>query len=297
MNKFLICGGDLRQVHLANSLATAGYKVTLTGFNDNEAINKNVKTEKYAPHIVRDADVVVLPLPCSADDQTLNTPMQNETVSLESLFSALSPTQKVIGGKISSKVRDMAEKHNVIIHDYLKREEFAIYNAIPTVEGAIQIAMENLPVTVHGLNVLVLGFGRIGKLLCEKFGALGANVTCEARKVSDLAWIKSYGYIGVSLNDLEKIIGNFDLIINTVPTVILTKDILEKVKTDALIIDLASKPGGVDMESASRYGKKVIWALSLPGTVAPVTAGVIIKDTILNILEELEAKNIGPNRH
>lgn len=53
-----------------------------------------------------------------------------------------------------------------------------------------------------------------------------------------------------------------------------------------LVIDLASKPGGVDFEGAAQLGVKVIWALSLPGKVAPVTSGKIIRDTIYHILGE-----------
>ena len=50
---------------------------------------------------------------------------------------------------------------------------------------------------------------------------------------------------------------------------------------------MASKPGGVDLEAAAQLGVKVVWALSLPGKVAPVTAGRSIKTTIYNILHEL----------
>ncbi|MGM9936476.1 MAG: dipicolinate synthase subunit DpsA, partial [Candidatus Ornithomonoglobus sp.] len=75
---------------------------------------------------------------------------------------------------------------------------------------------------------------------------------------------------------------------NTVPALILTGEVLEKVRQDTLIIDLASKPGGIDFDAAAELGLRVIWALSLPGRVAPVTAGIIIKDTITNILSEME---------
>jgi len=293
---FLICGGDLRQAKLADSLAACGYCVKATCFDDTENFSDAVKISKFSSDLIREADVIVLPLPCTTDDETLSTPMQKEIIKLEQLFSIITPKQTVVGGKISEKVRTLAEERGVIVHDYLKREEMAIHNAIPTVEGAIQIAMENMPVTIHGLNVLVLGFGRIGKLSCEKFRALGANVAAEARKVEDIAWIKAYGYIGIHLNELASYISNYDLIINTIPTMILTEELVKKVKSDALIIDLASKPGGVDMEAAAKSGKKVIWALSLPGTVAPVTAGIIIKDTILNILSELEVNGFGACR-
>lgn len=291
--KFLICGGDLRQAKLAESLVTDGYNVKVTGFDDADYLGNNIRISKFSSRLVSEADVIVLPLPCTTDDETLSTPMQKDIIKLEQLFSVASPSQIVVGGKVSEKVRTLAEQRGIIVNDYLKREELAICNAIPTVEGAIQIAMENMPVTIHGLNVLVLGFGRIGKLSCDKFRALGANVAAEARKVEDIAWIKAYGYKGIHLNDLSSHICNYDLIINTVPTMLLTKELIEKIKDDSLIIDLASKPGGVDMEAAAKCGKKVIWALSLPGTVAPVTAGIIIKDTILNILNELEVNNIG----
>ena len=80
---------------------------------------------------------------------------------------------------------------------------------------------------------------------------------------------------------------DMDIIFNTIPSLILNDEILTKVKKDALIIDLASKPGGIDFDAAKSYGLKVIWALSLPGKIAPVSSGAIIKDTIMNIIKEL----------
>ena len=49
-------------------------------------------------------------------------------------------------------------------------------------------------------------------------------------------------------------------------------------------------PTGVDFAAAQQSGLNVIWALSLPGKVAPRTAGNIIKDTILNMIHEMEVK-------
>jgi dipicolinate synthase subunit A len=109
----------------------------------------------------------------------------------------------------------------------------------------------------------------------------------EARKYSDLAWIKSYGYKPVLLSDVGKYLPSMDVIFNTIPYVLLDESLLRQLKNDTLIIDLASKPGGVDFEKAKQLGKKVIWALSLPGKVAPVTAAMFIKETVYNIVEEL----------
>ena len=54
----------------------------------------------------------------------------------------------------------------------------------------------------------------------------------------------------------------------------------------SIIIDLASRPGGVDFDYGKKIGKRIIWALSLPGKVAPVTAGRIIYNTVVTLLNE-----------
>ena len=162
-----------------------------------------------------------------------------------------------------------------------------VLNTISTAEGAIQIAMQETLSTIHGSNVLVLGFGRIGKILSKMLNGIGARVSCEARKEADIAWIKAYGYNPVHLNVLEENIGNYDIIINTIPYLILDSQKLDKVKKDCLIIDLASNPGGVDREVAKQKGIKTIWALALPGKVAPITSAEFLKETIYNIFKEM----------
>ena len=158
---------------------------------------------------------------------------------------------------------------------------------MPTAEGAIQLAMEELPVTIHGARVLVLGFGRLGKLLAHRLNALGARVSVAARKWADLAWAEAYGYGAEQIERLDGYLCGYDLVVNTVPVRVLREAELADLKPGCLVIDLASKPGGVDFDAAARLGVKAFWALSLPGKVAPVTAGKSIKTTIYNILTEL----------
>ncbi|MDK2798526.1 MAG: dipicolinate synthase subunit [Clostridiales bacterium] len=284
--RFAIIGGDLRQVKMANGLAKDGYYVKVFGFKDIEFAPNVIKAHNMQ-EVVEGTDVIVAPLPCSLDNESVNTPFYDGKIFFNDLFKHISKNQLFVGGKISEKISNLAKVYNIYIVDYFEREELTILNAIPTAEGAIQIAMEELPITLHNSHCLILGFGRIGKILARMLLGIGANVTVEARKYQDLAWIKSYGYNGVHLNQLEKVIGNYDVIFNTIPSVILDTEILSKIKKDCLVIDLASKPGGVDFEMARDMGLKVIWALSLPGKVAPNTAGNIIKDTIFNIIDEL----------
>ena len=142
-----------------------------------------------------------------------------------------------------------------------------IPNAVPTAEGAIEIAITETPFTIHGSKSLVLGYGKIGKILSKDLYALGAQTYVEARKYADLAMIEGHGYEPLPLDNLKDHIHEFDIIFNTIPSLILDDEILTKVKKDALIIDLASKPGGIDFDAAKAYGLKVIWALSLPGNI------------------------------
>jgi len=146
--------------------------------------------------------------------------------------------------------------------------------------------MEELPTTIFGQKVLITGFGRISKVMVKALIGLGANVYVTARKYSDLAWVRIYGCKDIHISEIEEYLPEFDLVFNTVPAVILDDKRLSLLKESCLVIDLASKPGGVDFETAGRLGIKTIWALSIPGKVAPVTSGEIIAGTILNILSE-----------
>lgn len=122
-----------------------------------------------------------------------------------------------------------------------------IVNTLPTAEGAIEIAISETPITLHGSKTLVLGYGKIGKILAKDLCGMGACTYVEARKYADLAMIEGHGYEPLSLGELKDNIHKFDIIFNTVPSLILDSEALERVKKDAIIIDLASKPGGAEL--------------------------------------------------
>ena len=110
----------------------------------------------------------------------------------------------------------------------------------------------------------------------------------SARKHEDFAWIEAFGYKSVSYDILDGYIGEFDVIFNTAPALLLDRSRLEKIKPEAVIIDLSSNPGGVDFIAAKNLGKNVIWALSLPGKYAPATAGKILAKTIISIMKDIK---------
>lgn len=161
-----------------------------------------------------------------------------------------------------------------------------IANAVPTAEGAIQIAMEQTDVTLHGTQALVIGHGRIGSVLSRKLAALGARVTVSARSCRDMALIEAAGLESADTRRLTDVLDRFPLVFNTVPAAVLGAAELAKLPRGALVIDLASQPGGVDLAASVPPGLRIIHALSLPGKVAPVTASIAVRDTIYAILSE-----------
>lgn len=281
-----VVGGDLRIVKLIEMLNADGYKVYTYGLENSEEL-LNLEQVEMCPTLeeaISYSEVVVGPVPLSSDRRRVSTPFGRNNVLLEEFISALKG-KYLIAGNIS--INEELEKNDVKSIDLFKREEFSVLNTIATAEGTIQISMEETQRTLHGSNVLVMGFGRIGKVLAKMLSGIGANVYCEARKNEDISWIKAYGYNPVHLTELNDNLGKFDVIINTVPFQLLDSDRLDLVKKDVVVIDLASNPGGVDRKSAREHGIKVIWALSLPAKVAPITSAEFIKETIYHVLKEL----------
>lgn len=271
-----IIGGDLRQKRLFEVLSKDGYQVFSEGLGEEEFYFDDLKK----------ADIVIFPIPMSFDNVYINAPFCRQKISIKSVLDHLNMDCLVLGACISKETEDMLTRKGLSFEDYFGREELIVKNAIPTAEGALEIALSEMPTTIFGSKCLVTGFGRVGKVMAKKLKALDADVTVSARKYGDFAWIEEAGLKPIHTEDLSLFVKDFDLIINTVPSLILTEEILKRVKDEALIIDLASKPGGVDFSAAKRLGKNVIWALSLPGKTAPLTAGDIIKEAVVNILSE-----------
>ncbi len=283
--KIAVLGGDDRSIKLGSLLQEDGHDINLFGFDKLE--NNLLKISENLDLAIRGTEIIIGPLPCSRDNLFLETPLYSEKIKMEEIFKNMVPNQIFIAGKISKEVSNIANSYNIINIDYLKREEMAVLNSIPTAEGAIQVAMENTEITLHGSNVMILGFGRIGKVLAKMLQGLGANVYVEARSYADLAWISSYGYMTVHLNDIKDYLHEMDVVFNTIPFMILNEEMLLKLKKECLVVDLASNPGGVDFEKSKELGVKTVWALALPGKVAPMTAAEIMKNTIYNIIGEL----------
>ncbi len=278
-----VLGGDKRFISATEAfLKRDGVSVLLAGFESLQTVIPCTNPYDAA----RGADVVVLPIPCTVDGINVNAPFAQREISLERIFRSMRGNTLILGGKVSAELYEMAAQHGFEIIDYLCREELAVLNSVPTAEGAIEIAMRELSTTLWGQSVLVCGFGRIGKTLAADLKALGCDVTVCARRQSDLAWCSVDGYKTTSFDRLKNDLCAYSVIFNTAPAIIFDAAALQCTAEDVLLIDLASPPGGVDFESAKRLARRTVWALSLPGKVAPITAGQIIERTVSSVLRE-----------
>ena len=285
-----IIGGDLRIVNLIELLAKDDFLVYTYGLENSEDLigSKNIIKCKNVDELVNSSEIIIGPVPMTNDAENLSAPFSEEKISINELLQKMAGKNKTfLAGQLSEKIINSCQENNINYIDLLKREELVVLNTIATAEGAIQITMENTQKTIHGSNVLIMGFGRVGKVLAKMLDGIGAKVSCEARKNSDIAWIKAYGYTPIHLSELESELGNYDIIINTIPFQILDENRLKYIKKDCTIVDLSSNPGGVDRRAARSLGIKLIWALSLPGKVAPMTSAEFIKETLYHILKEL----------
>lgn len=284
--KIAILGGDKRSLELINLLLDDNNLVSIFGF-DKISEDLRIKQGKTLEEVIKGSNIIIGPLPFSENDK-LNTPFSDKKINLDSILNLIDKDQLLLGGKINKEFINKCKKKNINIIDYFNREEMQILNAIPTAEGAISIAIEGLPITISGSNALVLGYGRIGKVLSKMLYGIGANTYVAARKKSDLAWITINGYKSIDLKNLYCNLSQMNIVFNTIPSLILKEKELSNLNKNTLIIDVASKPGGVDFIKAEEMGLKVNWALGLPGKVAPITAANAIKKTIYNIIEEKE---------
>lgn len=282
---FSVIGGDLRLAYLAKSLANDGFSVKCFGVDQSIDISPAILCTSLQK-TVENTENVILPLPVTRDGIHTFALAEKEYIRLSDVLECVTPSQRLFGGKIPAPMKQEAITAGICVFDYFEREELTVLNAIPTAEGALQIAMEKMPTTINGSNCLITGNGRISRMLSRILHALGAHVTIAARRPSDLAWATAGGCRAIHIQDISREISRYDVIFNTVPALILYNYILKKVRKDSWIIDLASAPGGLDFNAAEELELNVVWAASLPGKVAPLTAGSIIKDTILNIIEE-----------
>lgn len=283
-SRYLIIGGDDRLVELAEIFERNGMNISTYGMDKVEI--KNVENYLSLDAALENSDIVVCPIPFSKDVHKVNSKYSSVDIEIEELFKKLEPGKKLILGAINNYSKELAKKYGIEYVDYHKDEGYQILNTIPTAEGALAIIINETRETLFRSKILVLGYGRIGRLLSEYLKNLNAEVYVEARKDSDLTWINARGMKAVPIEELPLYLGEMNTIVNTVPAMMLDCGKLDLVKKDVFILDVASTPGGIDFSYAAEKGIKTVHALGIPGKIACHSAAVYIYDTIQKILSD-----------
>jgi dipicolinate synthase subunit A len=279
-------GGDARLLEVIRYMLDLDATVSLIGFDEiahqfqGIEVVKVVTTETF-----RNTDVVILPVAGMDDRGVIEAHYSPYPIVLtDEHFASMPKHIKVVTGIAKPYLQTVCEKYGLNLIKLMELDEVAILNSIPTAEGAIQLAIQHTDITIHGSNSVVLGFGRCGITLSRTLAALGSRVKVGARKPADLARIQEMNMEPFPLAELAQHVTQADLVFNTIPAMVLTADMLAKIPKTCVIIDIASNPGGTDFRFAEKRGIKAILAPSLPGIVAPKSAGQIIAYTLGRLL-------------
>lgn len=280
-------GGDARMLEVVRYVSELDASISLCGFENAQIDCPDTRKVALTPDVLADAAAVVLPVAGMSDDGVVEAKFADAHLTLsDEHFAAITKAALIFTGIARPALAAAARKHGLNLVRLMELDEVAILNSIPTAEGAIALAMEHTQITLHGARCVVLGLGRCGVTLARTLAGIGAKVSVCARKPADLARILEMGLTPHALTDIDTAIQDADVIFNTIPSPILTSDVLTHVPRSCVIIDIASAPGGTDFRYAEKRGIQALLAPSLPGMVAPITAGRIIARTLARMLRE-----------
>jgi dipicolinate synthase subunit A len=281
-----VLGGDDRERELIAALCGAGHAVLAAG-RDLSAAEKGAGARSAALEAVLAAPVVIGPLPGIRPDGQVVSRAPHPGVTLTPDLLAAVPQGALwmcgaLRGPVSGWLRERGATHL----DLAEHDELTVLNSIPSAEGAIMLAMQHSPLCLHGAEALVIGYGRCAVTVAMMLRGIGSSVTVVARSPGARARAVAAAHRAARLTALRDLLPAAEFCFNTVPSPVITADLLEVAHPDLTLIDLASAPGGVDYQAAADLGARAILAPGLPGLVAPKTAGRYLAQTILSLLKE-----------
>ena len=240
---YLIIGGDGRFARLARLLARRGAQVGVLG-------------RDAAPGV----RAVGEEAPGRAKRIVSNWPPRGE-VTGEALLAAAGNARLYLCGP--------GHPGNVgnNIADLWADEALLQRNAALTAEGAVSAAMRASDRALRDLRCLVIGWGRIGRSLTELLVPLCAGVTVASRSEAGRHRAVERGAEAV---DTAHIAG----------ALLLDGDALRHADRDAMIVDLASPPYGVDLAAAWSFGLRAWREPGLPGRYCPESAALALLEAI-----------------
>ncbi len=279
--KFAIIGGDRRQIETAIYLKNKNHSIKTYGL---PKINGIICYENI-PDTIFDTNAVILPLPVTKDGITVNTPLTDDFIKLSEILE--SKPKYIFGGIIPKNLKEKIINANTDYYDYYDSEKLTVRNAILTAEAAISIAIKNTTRSLYGSKALVLGYGRIGKLLSKYLHSLGSEVTATSRNDETLVNIEIDGFIPLKTGDILDAVEDFDYIFNTIPAPILNSEFFALCKPNVFIEDLATN-SGISLDDAKKFSINANIYGGLPGKYSPTTAAEFIANEILNKCKDIK---------
>ncbi|MBR1585311.1 MAG: hypothetical protein IJ662_07225 [Clostridia bacterium] len=231
--RFYLAGGGAREEALRHLLIEGGHQVSPDGA----------------------WDAVILALPRSEVPPDLARRMP--------------PGQRIVCGLTDGETDALAKEKGWVPLRVLRDESYTLENAALTAEGALCAAMEKRPASLCAARCLIIGFGRIGQALQKLLLGIGAQVTVAARRQESR---DQAGPGSVPIEQIPSLLPTTDVIFNTVPHPLLSENALRFVQPDALLIELASPPFGIDISAARRLGLNVHVESGVPGRYFPRSA-------------------------
>jgi dipicolinate synthase subunit A len=282
-----VLGGDGRELEIARQAVLAGAEVRACGQPVGAVARAGASSAASMPEAVRNADVVICPIPLPAPDGSLFAPQSAAKLvpDLDSL-RGMRRGGVFITGRASAQMREAARALDLRLHEYEGDEELMLRRAPAIAEGAIRLAIEHTDVTLHRNPCMIVGFGKIAPTIASMLRGLGACVTVAARNPVQLAKAWAMGCETVPVSGLAEHAPRMAVIFSTVPARVFTREVLERLGRDPVLIDLAAPPGGVDQEAAREFGVRLIWARGLGGR-APRTVGQSQWSGIARIIAEV----------
>ena len=276
---YAVIGGDLRQTYLALELTKS--KSAVCSFALCQPAQTNaVKTFSSLEAAVSNSSCIVCPVPFTKDGINLNQKAMKGNLNINQFLKNLKPAQRLYAGCIPDDFYQKASKMSIILFDFMKEESLSYFNSIATAEGVICEAIKNSPVNLSGSKCAVFGYGKCGRTLAEKLLRLSCHVTVISADATERAQASVFAEQTLSLKDAAFPIGTFDFIFNTIPSIVLTKELLEKTKNSVTILDIASSPGGIDLTAAKELSLNAACYPGLPGRYAPLSSAKAINESI-----------------
>jgi len=278
----LFLGGDKRYLEIINYFVDRKVNVDLVGFINNYP---NTNNKRVCDIDISKYHIIFFPINGVMENYIIKG--EENIVVDENLLKGSKDDVLIFSG-IKTRCLDSLLKKSYKEAIYLMEEKDVVLdNAVITVEGILADIISNTEISINGANIMVIGYGNIGKKLVDILRYLRANVLVAVRSEDDYICLKHKGIYTVYSDDsyaMKVGLNVSDIIINTVPSLILDTNYIDNVQNNAYVLDIASYPYGIDKDYLDEKQIKNKIYPGIPGKVAPISAGRILTKKIEKIL-------------